>query len=468
MRYFPLFLDLQGRRVVVIGGAEEAVRKVRLLLKTNARIEIIAEALPPELAGNPKVSLVEAPYQSSQIEGAAMVLSADPSLNAQVSADAQRLGIPVNAVDDAALSTFIVPSIVDRDPVVVAIGTEGTAPVLGQNIRAKIDAMLPQSVGGLARRAALLREWVASRVPHGNTRRAFWADFFSGKNNVANEAHDDVAQKLALDDAIYAHGKPKAGRVSLVGAGPGDPELLTLKAHRRLMEADVIVYDRLVSPGILEMARRDALRISVGKTPHSAHTPQAEINAILLREAEAGRDVVRLKGGDPYIFGRGGEEQAFLQKHGIAVDVVPGITAALGCAASAGLPLTLRGRNQSITLLTGAGESGFAAQDWSAFAKSGQPLAIYMGREAAGSIAAKLLDHGLPHTTPVHVVENGTLPHERVLKCTIGDLWETLTSKNVSNPAIIYVGLSDVRAGAEILPFPAREDVREANLRVVS
>ncbi len=468
MRYFPLFLDLEKRRAVVIGGGEEAVRKVRLLLKTNARIEIIADKLPDELSGNAKVSLVPTPYHADKIAGAALVLSAEESLNEQVSADAQRLGIPVNAVDDAALSTFIVPSIVDRDPVVIAIGTEGTAPVLGQNIRSKIDGLLPQNLGALARRAASLREWVAARVPHGNTRRAFWADFFSGKNTVANEAHDDVAQKLALDDAIYAHGKAKAGRVSLVGAGPGNPELLTLKAHRRLMEADVIVYDRLVSPGILEMARRDATRISVGKTPHGAHTPQAEINAILLREAEAGRDVVRLKGGDPYIFGRGGEEQAFLQKHGIVVDVVPGITAALGCAASAGLPLTLRGRNQSITLLTGAGESGLAAQDWSGFAKSGQPLAIYMGREAAGSIATKLLDHGLPHSTPVHVVENGTLPNERVLKCTIGDLWETLTAKNVSNPAIIYVGLSDTHAGAEILPFPSRDDVRETILRVVS
>ncbi|MEO6610008.1 MAG: SAM-dependent methyltransferase [Aestuariivirga sp.] len=324
MRYFPLFLDLQGRRAVVIGGGEEAVRKVRLLLKTQARIEIVAAALPAELAGNPKVFLIAAPYQPSQIEGAAMVLSADPSLNAQVSADAQRLGIPVNAVDDAALSTFIVPSIVDRDPVVVAIGTEGTAPVLGQNIRAKIDALLPQNVGGLARRAASLREWVAMRVPHGTTRRAFWADFFSGKNNVANEAHDEVAQKLALDDAIYAHGKAKAGRVSVVGAGPGDPELLTLKAHRRLMEADVIVYDRLVSPGILEMARRDATRIAVGQTA------QDEIHSILLREAQAGRDVVRLKGGDTYIFGRGGEEQAYLGKHGIAVDLVPGVASPLG------------------------------------------------------------------------------------------------------------------------------------------
>jgi uroporphyrin-III C-methyltransferase/precorrin-2 dehydrogenase/sirohydrochlorin ferrochelatase len=468
MRYFPLFLDLEGRRAVVVGGGEEALRKVRLLLKTGVRVELIARALPGELVGNAKVLLVNTPYHSDLIAGAAMVLSADDNLNERVSADAQRLGIPVNAVDDAALSTFIIPSIVDRDPVVVAIGTEGTAPVLGQNIRAKVDAMLPRNLGALALRAAGLRDWVADRVPHGNSRRAFWSSFFSGATAVPEETHDDVAQKMALDDAIYAHGKAKPGRVSLVGAGPGDPELLTLKAHRRLMEADVIVYDRLVSPGILEMARRDATRISVGKTPRGTHTPQDEINAILLREAQAGRDVVRLKGGDPYIFGRGGEEQSFLKRHGISVDVVPGITAALGCAASAGLPLTLRGRNQSITLMTAAGETGLAEQDWLGFAKSGQPLAIYMGREAAGSIAAKLMEYGLASSTIVHIVENGTLANERVLKCTIGNLWDTLNGAHVSGPAIIYVGLGEAKSGAEILPFPAREDLRETILRVVS
>lgn len=322
MRYFPLFLDLEGRRAVVVGGGEEALRKVRLLLKTNARISMVAESLPAELQGNPKVSLVPAPYRPEMIAGAALVLSAEPSSNAEVSADAQRLGIPVNAVDNAALSTFIIPSIVDRDPVIVAIGTEGTAPVLGQSIRARIDVMLPQNMGGLARHAAGLRAWVAARVPHGNTRRAFWADFFSGKTAIATEFQDDVAQKLALDDAIYFHGKAQAGRVSIVGAGPGDPELLTLKAHRRLMEADVIIHDHLLSPGILEMARRDATRISVGPS-----MTQDEINFLLLREAQAGRDVVCLKAGNSLALGRGGEEQVYLTRHGIAVDLVPGIAA---------------------------------------------------------------------------------------------------------------------------------------------
>jgi uroporphyrin-III C-methyltransferase / precorrin-2 dehydrogenase / sirohydrochlorin ferrochelatase len=324
MRYFPLFLDLEGRRTVVVGGGEEALRKVRLLLKTNALVEMIADCLPVELLGNMQVTLIPVPYHSGLIAGATLVLSADEALNAQVSADAQVLGIPVNAVDDAALSTFIVPSIVDRDPVVIAIGTEGTAPVLGQSLRSKIDQMLPHGLGALARQAASLREWVAARVPHGATRRAFWTAFFSGKNAIAHELQDEVAQKLALDDAIYFHGKVQAGRVSLVGAGSGDPELLTLKAHRRLMEADVIVHDRLVSPGILEMARRDATRIILGQ--HAGDDAlQDELGVVLLREVLAGRDVVCLKAGEPYASGRAGEEQAYLAQHGIAVDVVPGV-----------------------------------------------------------------------------------------------------------------------------------------------
>ncbi len=325
MRYFPLFIDLEERRAVVVGGGEEALRKIRLLLKTNARIEVIASALPAELVGNGKVVLITAPYHRDLITGATIVLSADSTLNPQVSADAQALGILVNAVDDAAISTFIVPSIVDRDPVVIAIGTEGTAPVLGQSIRARIDTLLPQGLGHLARRAAALRDFVAARVPHGTTRRAFWADFFSGKDNLAIEMDDEVAQKLALDDAIYAFGKAKAGRVSVVGVG-ADPELLTLKAHRRLMEADLIVHDHHIPPQILEMARRDATRIDVGKFD------QSEINAILAAEANAGREVVRLKANSTQTAGRSVDEMTFVTAQGIAVEVVPGVAEQSGRA----------------------------------------------------------------------------------------------------------------------------------------
>ena len=468
MRYFPIFVDLKGRRVVVVGGGEEATRKVRLLLKTDALIEVIANELHPELADGSRIQWIAKSFRPDLLDGAVLVYSADPQLNAEVSAAAQARGIPVNAVDQADISTFIIPSIVDRDPVIVAIGTEGTAPVLAQGIRGKIDALLPQSLGNLARKAASLRAFVATKVPHGNRRRSFWQQFFSGPLQEAVLADDAAGFELHFQQALSGNATPAAGRVSLVGAGPGDPELLTLKAHRRIQEADVIVYDRLVSDGVLEMARRDAIRIPVGKTPFEASPSQREINDVLLREAQKGLHVVRLKGGDPYVFGRGGEEQAFLESAGIAVDVVPGITAALGCAASARLPLTQRGHNRSITLLTAASESGIAEHDWAALAKPGQAFAIYMGVNAAGDIAGRLLDSGIAPSTPVTIVENGTLASERVLTTTIGGLWETIQFAGVTGPSMIYVGLRQARTSADVVPFPIREDIRDALLKAAS
>ena len=468
MRYFPIFFDLQDRKVIVVGGGEEALRKVRLLLKTPAKIAIIAPALHEELKANQRVEWLSTRFAGYLLEGAALVYSADPELNARVSKEAQARGIPVNAVDEADISTFIVPSIVDRDPVVIAIGTEGTAPVLGQGIRAKIDAMLPQKLGALAARAASLRGHVAEVVPHGNRRRSFWQKFFFGEVRDAFLEDDKKAFAASFKAAIKEDSTPAVGRVSLVGAGPGDPELLTLKAQRKLQEADVIVYDRLVSDGVLEMSRRDAVRIPVGKTPYAPSPKQSEINEILVREAKAGRVVVRLKGGDPYIFGRGGEEQFALEQAGIAVDVVPGITAALGCAASARLPLTQRGQNRSITLLTGYSEVGVADQDWAALAKPGTVFAIYMGVNSAGDISARLLDSGIAPETRVTVIENGTLPDERVINTTIGGLWDTLQSSGVAGPALIYVGLPTAKASADVMPFPVRQDIQDAILRAAS
>ncbi len=468
MRYFPIFFDLKDRKVIVVGGGEEALRKIRLLLKTDAKIYVIAAALHDELKSHKRVEWLSTRFAGYLLDGAALVYSADPELNLRVSKEAKARGIPVNAVDQAEISTFIVPSIVDRDPVVIAIGTEGTAPVLGQGIRAKIDAMLPQKLGALASRAASLRGHVASVIPHGNRRRSFWHNFFFGHVRDAFFQDDKKAFAASYKAAITEDAAPSVGSVSLVGAGPGDPELLTLKAQRKLQEADVIVYDRLVSEGVLEMARRDAVRIPVGKTPYAPSPKQSEINAILVREAKAGRRVVRLKGGDPYIFGRGGEEQFALEQAGIDVDVVPGITAALGCAASAKLPLTQRGQNRSITLLTGHSETGVADQDWATLAKPGNVFAIYMGVNAAGDISARLLDSGIAPDTSVTVVENGTLPDERVISATIGGLWEALNTAGVIGPALIYVGLPTAKASADITPFPVRQDIQDAILRAAS
>lgn len=315
MRYFPIFYDLEGRKVVVVGGGEEALRKVRLLLKTSARISVIAPLLHDELASEPRVEWLARRFAPHLLDGAALVYAADSELNNLVSVEAKARGIPVNVIDGAEISTFITPSIVDRDPVIVAIGTEGTAPVLGQGIRARIDAILPHGLGGLAKKANALRPRVANEVPVGSRRRSFWNRFFFGAIRDAAIAGDETGYAHELNIALTDEAQPSVGRVSLVGAGPGDPELLTLKAQRKLQEADVIVYDRLVGSGILELARRDAVRIVAGDG-------QSDISAILIREARSGGHVVFLVSGD---IDNDSDEQAALEANDIAVEVVPGI-----------------------------------------------------------------------------------------------------------------------------------------------
>ena len=317
MRYFPIFFDLEGRKVVVVGGGEEALRKVRLLLKTTARILVVAPVLHDELAAEPRVEWLATGFETSQLDGAALVYAAEPHINEQVSAAAVARGIPVNVIDVAEISTFLTPSIVDRDPVVVAIGTEGTAPVLGQGIRARIDAMLPQALGSLAVKANALRSHVADVVPHGNRRRSFWAKFFFGRIRDAAIAGDEVSYAHELDVALKDDASPALGRVSIIGAGPGDPELLTIKAQRKLLEADVIVFDQNVPSAILEVARRDAERVAVSRL-------QYDTCSLLQREAQAGRHVVFLVSGDVE---QDCHEQAVLERLGLAVEIVPGIAA---------------------------------------------------------------------------------------------------------------------------------------------
>ena len=319
MRYFPIFFDLQDRKVIVVGGGEEAVRKIRLLLKTPAQISVIAPALHDEIKSDCRIHWLATAFKPELLDGAALVYSAEPELNAEVSAAAQVRGIPVNAVDQASISTFIVPSIVDRDPVIVAIGTEGTAPVLGQGIRAKIDVLLPQKLGELAIRAASLRKHVAEQVPHGNARRGFWQKFFFGSPSEAFLANDEVAFALAMNDAIHDSTKLAAGHVSLVGIGPGDAELITIKAQRKLMEADVIVYDRDTPAGIIEMARRDATRILAPVRSH-------ELEKLLITFASEGKLVVRLNSGAAQNI-QSQEEYVMLRAQSIAADVVLGIGA---------------------------------------------------------------------------------------------------------------------------------------------
>jgi uroporphyrin-III C-methyltransferase / precorrin-2 dehydrogenase / sirohydrochlorin ferrochelatase len=461
MRYFPMFLDLKNRKALVVGGGEEALRKVRLLLKTEALIEVVATELHPELTDMSvwgSIYWLGHGFHEDQLDGAALVfVASDDETNERVSAAARARSIPVNVVDEPDLSTAITPAIVDRDPLVIAIGSEGAAPILAQGVRARVESMLPPQLGAYVKRAESLRERVAEHVPFGNRRRAFWTKFFFGPlKDIFISGNGDF--NAELDKLIADEAHPAQGRVSLVGAGPGDPELMTLKAQRRLQEADVIVYDRLVGPGILEYARRDATRIAVGKTPHQPSPKQADINAILIREAKAGKLVVRLKGGDPYVFGRGGEEQAILEAEGIPVDVVPGITAALGCAASIGLTVTHRGQNRSFTLLTGAGEDGVVEHDWASLARPGNAFAIYMGVGNAGHIAQRLIEAGIDTAVPVTVVENGTLANERSFVTSIARLGDAMLENNVAGPAIIYIGLAKAAVSADVLSFPGRDN----------
>lgn len=315
MRYFPIFVDLKDRKVVVVGGGEEALRKVRLLLKTKARILVVAPLLHDELAAEPRVEWLATQFSANQLDGAALVYAAEPAINEVVSAEARARGIPVNVIDVAEISTFLTPSIVDRDPVVIAIGTEGTAPVLGQGIRARLDAELPQALGELAAKANALRSRVAKEVPHGTRRRSFWAKFFFGRIRDALVAGDEAGYAHELTLAFRDEAAPPVGRISIVGAGHGDPELLTLKAQRKLLEADAIVYDRNVSSNILELARRDAERFAVS-------TAQFDISTLLAGHARAGKHVVFLVYGD---VDHGSDEVAVLEQHGFAVDIVPGI-----------------------------------------------------------------------------------------------------------------------------------------------
>ena len=317
MRYFPIFYDLKDRLVVVVGGGEEALRKIRLLLKTEARIAVIAEELHPELAAEPRVTWLSKSYASDFFAGAVLVYSADPTLNETVAQDAAAVGVPVNAVDNPGISTFIVPSIVDRDPLVVAIGTEGTAPILGQGLRARIDAMLPQALGPLARAASALRERVAATIPVGNRRRAFWTRFFFGDVRDAFIAGETVNYLAGVEGLFTSESAPPVGRVSFVGIAAHDPELLTIKAQRKLQEADLIVHDTGIDPAVLEVARRDAVRRPVTGRLFDG------TDQILIREAKVGRHVVRISSGEPSL-----EETVAVAAEGIAFETVPGIPTA--------------------------------------------------------------------------------------------------------------------------------------------
>ena len=447
MQTFPLFLDLRDRRALVVGGGEMAARKAELLLAAGARVSLIAETVNGEIAqliAEARLSWAGCTFEEGELDGVAVVIvaSEDESLQARVSAAAQARGLPVNVVDRPALSSFIMPAIVDRAPITIAISTGGAAPALARRIRAEIERALPAALGRLARFAEIFREQVRRTLVVPRARRRFWDRVFEGRVGELALAGDEISARrelIKLLDGVRSE-TPSQGMVHLVGAGPGDPDLLTLKAHRLLQRADVVVYDRLVSAEVLAMARRDAERIYVGKRRAHHCVPQREINDRLVSLARAGKSVVRLKGGDPFVFGRGGEELEALTAAGIAVEVVPGVTAALGCASSAGIPLTHRDHAQACVFVTGHLKDGSIDLDWEMLARPRQTVVIYMGANALSAIASNLTAHGLPGSTPVALIENGTTEKERRVVGTLSSIERLAQRARFNGPTLCMVG----------------------------
>ncbi len=446
MRYFPVFTDLEGRACLVVGGGETAARKVRLLRRARAAVEVVAHRLNAELAELAAAGYVthhRRAFRAGDVPGKALVIAGTEraEIDDRVAAIARAANVPVNAVDRPEVSTFITPAIVDRDPVVVGISSGGAGPVLARQIRERVEAMLPANLGRLATFAEGFRAAVAARLAPGRGRLRFWQRVFDGPVAedvlAGREAAATARMQTMLQDAPAA---APQGEVAIVGAGPGDPDLLTFKALRYLQRADVVVHDRLVAAEIVAYARRDAERVFVGKARGSHACSQKTINTMLLAYARQGMKVVRLKGGDPMVFGRGGEERDYLLRHGVATVVVPGITAATGCAAAAGLALTDRRYASAVTFVTGHPHDADAPPDWAALARSGQTLAIYMGVGTAAATAEQLIAHGLAPETPAGVIERGTMPDQRVLATTLAGLGESVARHDVHPPALLVVG----------------------------
>lgn len=446
-RLYPIFAELAGRRVLVAGGGQVAERKVAALLEAGADIHVGAPAFSRNLslwADQGRICLISGEFEPAWLEGAWLVIAAtsDSAVNAAVSAAATQARIWCNVVDDAQRSSFQVPAVIDRAPLVVAVSTGGAAPVLARLVREQIERLLDPSLGALAALAERWRGRIRGQLADLGRRRRFLEKALQGRVAGFVRRGQIAIAESALEQELAAAEKEAApqGSVVLVGAGPGDAGLLTLRGLRALNEADVILHDRLVSRDVLALARRDAELIEVAKEAGTHHTTQNGIHALLLQHARAGRRVVRLKGGDPFVFGRGGEELEFLQEHGIAYEVVPGITAALACAAYSGIPLTHRDHAQSVRLVTAHCRESLDTLDWQALAVERQTLVFYMGVAGLERIRAHLLAHGRAGSTPVALVENGSRAEQRVVLGALEELPQLAAQHAVKSPALLIVG----------------------------
>lgn len=447
MNSLPIFVRLDGQPCLVVGGGKVAARKVALLRRAGARVTVLApslEAALAALAASGDIRHLQEAFAPKYLEGQRLVVAAtdDRATNRNIADASARANVWCNAVDDNEASGFTLPAIVDRAPVTIAIGTDGNAPVLAQQLKTRIEAWLPARIGALATRAGRWRKLVTRRFAAADERRRFWQRFFDGpvaEYILANRIRD--AERLVRRELLAGASASSGptGEAWIVGAGPGDPGLVTLRAQQLISWADVVLHDRLVSKPVLDYARKEAELIAVGKWDGGKVMTQDDINRLLVDRVRRGQRVCRLKGGDPFVFGRGGEEVKALADAGLPYQVVPGISAALGCAAYAGIPLTLRGVSGSVTLATAKLDAGLAP-NWALLARSGQTLALYMGAASIGDTAAQLQRHGMAGDTPVAVVQHGTTSRQRVLHATLATVAGMARQEHIETPAMVFIG----------------------------
>ncbi|WP_096086505.1 siroheme synthase CysG [Agaribacterium haliotis] len=447
MDYFPLFFKLDGRKALLVGGGDVALRKARLLCRAGAQVDLLAEQSLPEVTALCKQSggqLLVQPWSEAAVNLNEYVLvvaaTDDEAVNQELSVLCQQRNLPVNVVDNPELCTVITPAIIDRSPLMIAVASGGQAPVLARKVKSLIETLIPGSYGKLAQFAAGFRDRIKQGVPDMELRRRFWENCLTG--DIAEKVlagNEEQAEQQLLAD-LAQQKVERGGEVYLVGAGPGDPDLLTFKALRLMQKAEVVLYDRLVTQPILDMVRKDADFIYVGKQRAEHAVPQKRINEMLLEYAQQGKRVLRLKGGDPFIFGRGAEEIELLSEHNVAFQVVPGITAASGCASYAGIPLTHRDFSQSVRFITGHVKDGVLDFRWKEFVEDSQTLVFYMGLTGLAQICSKLIEHGKDAQTPAALVERGTQPDQRVHLGCLENLQQIVEEKEVHAPTLLIIG----------------------------
>ncbi len=446
MEYFPIFLKLKGQDCLIIGAGEIAARKIELLARSGAKITVVAPEICTsvlDIAASYPLQIREKEFTEGDIKDFRLVVSATnrTSVNRLVADAANRHRIPVNVVDNPELCTFIFPAIIDRSPIIASISSSGASPVLARLLRAKMESMIPFATGSLARLAEKFRPLVKQQITNPEQRRIFWEKILQGPvSELVFSGHEQDAERQLLQTLEQEEKQDNCGEVYLIGAGPGDPDLLTFRALRLMQQADVIVYDRLVSPEIMDLARRDSEKIYVGKKRDQHSLPQESINELLARLAKSGKRVARVKGGDPFIFGRGGEEIETLMEQGINFQVVPGITAASGCATYAGIPLTHRDHAQSCTFVTGHLKDGSINLNWKQLATPNQTIVIYMGFVGLSSICQSLIEHGCSKELPIALVQQGTTANQRVVTGTLETLPGTIAKLKIKPPTLIIVG----------------------------